>query len=241
VSRVERDIFGGDSVTPNRYVGPRMTQIHWNAERKIIKWGTETADRFVPAVLRLTDNAETELEELRIETLEGETGITLIRPSVTITRRGLELSGTVGRTPPKLDWSEEWLAVPIVGDNLATSWRVEVVEDETGTTIDSGEPATLSQEWWRRDKRGHLTREEDAMLDEWGCPRGDPVERLIIRSGGDLRLVDDFGISRLLPFGFSYQGITKHKGQGVEVTINLTPSAIPAVEAMLGSGASSAD
>jgi hypothetical protein len=159
-----------------------MTQIRWNAERKIIKWGTETADRFVRAVLRLTDNAETELEELRIETLEGKIGITLLRPSMTITRRGLELSGTVERTPPKLDWSEEWLAVPIVGDDLATSWRVEVVEDKTGTIIDSGEPATLSQELWRRDKRGHLTREEDAMLDEWGYPRGDPVERLIIRS-----------------------------------------------------------
>lgn len=51
---------------PNRYMGPRMTQIHWNAERKVIKWGTETADRFVPAVLRFTDNAETALEELRI-------------------------------------------------------------------------------------------------------------------------------------------------------------------------------
>lgn len=34
------------------------------------------------------------------------------------------------------------------------------------------------------------------MLDEWGYPRGDPVERLNIRSGGDLRLVDDFEISR---------------------------------------------
>jgi len=45
----------------------------------------------------------------------------------------------------------------------------------------------------------------------------------------------------LLPFGFSYQGITKHKGQGVEVTINLTPSAIPAVEAILGDVVSSAD
>ena len=144
-----------------------MTQIRWRAERQIIKWGTETADRFVPAVLRLTDNAETELEELRIETLEGKIGITLLRPFVTITRRGLELSGTVEHTPPRLDWGEEWLAVQIVGDDLATSWRVEVVEGRTGTTIDSGEPATLSQEWWRRDKRGHLTREEDAMLDEW--------------------------------------------------------------------------
>lgn len=83
-----------------------MSQIRWNAERKIIKWGTETSDRFNPAVLRLTDNAETELEELRIETLVGETGITLNRPSVTITRQGLELDGTVERTPPKLDWSE---------------------------------------------------------------------------------------------------------------------------------------
>jgi len=241
VSRARRGNFARDSVNACRYVGPRMTQIRWNAERKIIKWGTETADRFNPAVLRLTDNAETELEELRIETLAGEIGITLIRPSVTITRQGLELDGTVERTPPKLDWREEWLAVPIVGDDLATSWRVEVVEDETGTTIDSREPTTLSQEWWRRDKRGHLTREEDAMLDEWGYPRGDPVERLIIRSGGDLRLVDDFEISRLLPFAFSYQGITKHKRQDVEVTINLTPSAIPAVKAMLSGGAISAD
>jgi hypothetical protein len=56
-------------------------------------------------------------------------------------------------------------------DDLATSWRVEVVDDETGTTIDSSEPATLSQEWWRRDKRGHLTREEDAMLTN-GAIRG---------------------------------------------------------------------
>jgi hypothetical protein len=79
------------------------------------------------------------------------------------------------------------------------------------------------------------------MLDEWGYPRGDPVERLIIRSGGGLRLVDDFEISRLLPFAFSYQGVTKHKGQDVEATINLTPSAIPAVEAMLGGAASSVD
>lgn len=39
---------------PSRYVAPRMTQIYWNAERKVTKWGTETADRFVPAVLRLT-------------------------------------------------------------------------------------------------------------------------------------------------------------------------------------------
>ena len=164
VSRVRRGDFATDSVPACRYVGPRMTQIRWNAERKIIKWGTETADRFVPSVLRLTDNAETELEELRIETLEGKIGITLLRPSVTITRRGLELSGTVERTPPKLDWSEEWLAVPIVGDDLATSWRVEVVEDKSGTIIDSGEPATLSQEWWRRNKRGHLTREDDATI-----------------------------------------------------------------------------
>lgn len=217
-----------------------MPQIHWSAERRVIRWGTETADRFVPAVLRLTDNAETELEELRIETLDGETGITLILPFLTITHRGLELDGTVVRTPPKLDWSEEWLAVPIVGDGLATSWRFEVVDGDTGTTIDSGEPATLSHEWWRRDRRGQLTREEDAMLDEWGCPRGDPVERLVIRSGGDLRLVDDFGISRLLPFAFSYEGITRHEGRDVDVTINLAPSAIPAVEAMLGCGGRSA-
>ena len=213
----------------------------WNAERKIIKWGTETPDRFVPAVLRLTDNAETELRELRIETLEGQTGITLVHPSITIERHGLELDGTVERTPPKLDWREDWLAVPIVGDDLATSWRVQVVEDETGTTIDTKEPATLSQEWWRRDRRGHLTREEDTMLDEWGYPQGDPVERLIIRSAGELRLIDDFEISRLLPFAFSYQGVTRHKSRSVDVTINLTPSAIPEVEAMLSGGVSLAE
>jgi hypothetical protein len=86
---------------------------------------------------------------------------------------------------------------------------------------------------WPSDSRG------GRHADEWGYPWGDPVERLIIRSGGDLRLVDDFEISRLLPFAFSYQGITKHKRRNVEVTIKLTPSAIPAVEAVLGGGASS--
>lgn len=67
-------------------------------------------------------------------------------------------AGRNRRTHARRNWSgsEEWPAPPIVGDDLATSWRVEIVEDETGTTIDSGEPAILSQEWWRRDKGGHL-------------------------------------------------------------------------------------
>lgn len=97
------------------------------------------------------------------------------------------------------------------------------------------EPATLAEEMWYRDNRGRLTPEDDALLDEWGSPRGDPVERLVVRwSGSNTRLIDDYEISRLLPFEFTITGIAKHYGEGVEIRVRLTPSRIPEAAASLG-------
>lgn len=210
--------------------------IYWHLTKPHPRWGDETPDRISPAVLRLTDNPNTEAEELWIESPDRERRVTLLHPAIEVTNDRLKISGTVERTPPKIEHIEEWEAIPLTGqDGQSAPWRVEITADEHKEVILAEEPATLSEEMWYRDRRGRLAPEDQALLDEWGHPRGDPIERLVVRwAGGNARAIDDYAISRLLPFEFTIAGVTKHYGQEVDVTVILTPSRIPEVTASLG-------
>lgn len=213
-----------------------METIYWNLTKPKQRWGDETPDSVSPAVLRLTDNPTTEAKELWVESLDGERPVTLIYPEIEMANDRLKIRGTVERTPPKIEHTEEWEAVPLTGrDGQVAPWRVEITTDEHNEVILAEEPATLSEEMWYRDSRGRLAREDEALLDEWGYPRGNPVERLIVRwARGSARPIDDYAISRLLPFELTIAGVTKHHGQEVDVTLSLTPSRIPEIAASLG-------
>lgn len=210
--------------------------IYWKLTKPKPRWGDETPDRVSSAVLRLTHNARTEAKELWVESIDAERRFALIYPKIILAHDRLEIRGTVERTPPKLEHVEEWVAIPLTGrDGLPAAWRIEITMDDEREGIVAEEPATLSKQMWYRDSRGRLTPEDEALLDEWGFPRGDPVERLVVRwSGGNVRLIDDYEISRLLPFEFIITGITKHYGEQVDVTVRLTPSRIPEAAASLG-------
>ena len=142
----------------------------------------------------------------------------------------------VARTPPKIEHLEEWEALPLSGrSGHVAPWRVEVTTDEGGDVVLDEEPAMISEELWYRDRRGRLAREEEALLDEWGYPRGDPVERLVVRWGGHKgRPIDDYSISRLLPFTFEIEGVSRHYGEEVDVTLRVVPSQLPEAAALLG-------
>ena len=88
----------------------------------------------------------------------------------------------------RVDHIESYHARPLTSENgVPTPWRVEIFTTEDHETLVSEEPATLSMEMWRRDKAGRLTPEDRVLLDEWGYPRHDPVERLVVRWPGGNR------------------------------------------------------